>query len=226
MHKTEIRPDALERILTRRGRRHIHDRLHPDRTALVVIDMQNAFVDPSWQTAVPMAREIVPTINRLAETLRERGGVVVWVSTTFSSATVNDWSALFGGVYSAAFGETVIESLRKDSDGHALWNKLDVRDVDWRASKDRFSVFLPGASDLESRLRQINVDTVLICGTVTNVCCDASARDAMMRNLQVVMVADANVALTDADHNASLTALAQTFADVMNCDEVLARLDT
>ena len=224
MHETEIRPDVLERILTRRGRRHIHNRLDAARTALVVIDMQNAFVDPSSSTAVPVAREIVPTINRLAAAVRERGGTVVWVYTTFTHETVTDWSALFDGVYSAAFGESVIASLCEGSDGHALWAELDVHAADWKVSKDRFSAFLPGASDLDSRLQQARVDTVIICGTLTNVCCDSSARDAMMRNFHVVMVADGNAALTDADHNASLTALAQTFADVMSSDEVLARV--
>ena len=91
-------------------------------------------------------------------------------------------------------------------------------------SKDRFSAFLHGACDLSERLRDADIDTVVIAGTVTNVCCESSARDAMMRNFHVIMAADANAALTDEDHNASLTALAQTFADDMDVDTISAVL--
>ena len=73
-------------------------------------------------------------------------------------------------------------------------------------------------------LRDADIDTVVICGTVTNVCCESSARDALMRNFNVVTVADANAALTEADHNASLTALAQTFSDIMEVAEVIDAL--
>ncbi len=224
MHKTEIRRDVIDRILSRRGHLHIHNQLDPSRTALVVIDMQNAFVQPGLPSAVPVAREIVPNINRLAAALRKQGGTVVWVYTTFTPSNIKDWSVLFRGVYSTEFGDVTIASLCAGTDAHALWPELDVHDGDWQLSKNRFSAFLPGACDLEFRLRQAAIDTVLVGGTLTNVCCESSARDAMMRNFNVVMVTDGNAALADADHNASLTALAQTFADVMSTDEAIARL--
>ena len=90
--------------------------------------------------------------------------------------------------------------------------------------KDRFSAFIQGASELEQRLRRAAIDTLVVVGTLTNVCCDSTARDAMMRNFKVVMVGDANAAHSDADHNASLAAFLQVFGDVMTSDEVIARL--
>lgn len=66
MHRTEIRADIRKRILARRGRLFIHEQIDAARTALIVVDMQNAFVDPSKPSAVPEARNIVPNINRLA----------------------------------------------------------------------------------------------------------------------------------------------------------------
>lgn len=226
MHRTEIRQDVVQRILQRRGKLHIHEHFEPQRTALVVIDMQNAFVQPGLPSAVPVARAIVPNINRLAVSLRELGGTVVWVSTTFTTDTLNEWSAFFGGVYAADFSQQVIANLSAGAPGHALWSELDVRDHDWQADKSRFSAFLPGACDLEPRLRAADpaIDTVLIAGTLTNVCCESSARDELMRNFNVVMISDANAALSDADHNASLSALAQTFADVMDSDTLIDRL--
>ena len=63
---------------------------------------------------------------------------------------------------------------------------------------------------------------MLVTGTVTNVCCDSTARDAMMLNFKTVMVTDGNAATTDAEHNASLVAFYLTFGDVMSTDEVIA----
>ena len=224
MHNTELRQDVIQRILQRRSRRHVHERLEAGRTALVVIDMQNAFLQPGLPSEVPVARAVVPNINRLATALRDAGGTVVWVYTSFGPDTLRDWSAFFGGVYSAEFSRRVVANLTPGAPGHGLWPGLDLQPGDWRAEKNRFSAFLPGACDLAPRLRRAGVDTVLIAGTLTNVCCESSARDALMQNFHVVMLADGNAALSDADHNASLNALAQTFADVMDCDEVRARL--
>ena len=224
MHNTEIRADVQERILRRRGSRHIHAELQARRTALIVIDMQNAFVDVANPSAVPMAQKIVPAINRMAGKLRSSGGSVVWVYTTFDDDTKNQWNAFFGGVYSAQFSDAVIDHLRDGSPGHSLWQQLQVEDSDHQFSKNRFSAFLPGHCKLVDHLREQKIDTVLIAGTVTNVCCESSARDALMLNFNVVMLADANAALSDADHNASMTAVAQTFGDVMTCDEVTERL--
>ncbi|MFK7891478.1 MAG: isochorismatase family protein [Granulosicoccus sp.] len=226
MHRTEIRADIRERILARRGRPFIHEHIEAARLALVVVDMQNAFVDPDKPSAVPEARNIVPNINRLASAVRDAGGSVAWVYTTFTPATLVDWNAFFGGVYSETFSRAVIDNLCAGSDGHLLWHELAIADNDLRISKDRFSAFLPGACELDTQLRARQIDTVIISGTVTNVCCESSARDALMRNFNVIMAHDANAALSDADHNTSMNAIAQTFGDVMSIDEVIDRLQT
>jgi nicotinamidase-related amidase len=114
--------------------------------------------------------------------------------------------------------------MREGSEGQALWPGLDVRPDDEIVRKYRFSAFLPGASDLPYRLRSRGFDTVLITGTVTNVCCESSARDAMMTNFRTVMVTDANAAMTMEEHRASLLAFYAIFGDVMDTDLVVQRL--
>ena len=223
-HKTELHPDVVERILQRRGKMHIHDALDPGRTALVVVDMQVAFMAPGKPSEVPMARAIVPNVNRLAAALRARGGLVVWVLNTFTDAVFEDWSSFLGGTYGGAISKQIVENLKEGSDGHRLWPELAAAPGDLTVRKNRFSAFLPGASDLEARLRERGIDTVIIVGTLTNVCSESSARDAMMRNFHVVFVADANATYTDAIHNASCNSLAITFVDLMTTDEVIARL--
>jgi ureidoacrylate peracid hydrolase len=223
-HKTELHPDVIERILARRGRMHTHETIDARRAALVSIDMQVAFLAPGLPSEVPMAREIVPNINRLAAAMRAGGGTVVWVYSTFTPAIFTEWSAFLGGTYAGPHAKKVAENLYKDAPGHQHWPAIETKPGDLWVEKNRFSAFLPGASDIEAQLKARGIETVIIVGTLTNVCCESSARDAMMRNFKVIMVGDANATYTDAIHNASLTSLAITFCDVMATDEVIARL--
>ncbi len=223
-HCTDIRPDVQQLIHERRAGAPIQPVLSASDTALVVIDMQTAFVDTSLPSGVPMAQSIVPNINTLAATMRERGSQVIWVYSTFDDSVKTNWSAFFGGVYPEQLSTSVIDNLRAGSHGHALHSELNVHINDKQFGKDRFSAFLPGACALPDYLKQQQIKTVVIVGTLTNVCCESSARDAMMQNFNVIMISDANAARSDADHNASLTALLQTFADVLDTDTFLATL--
>ncbi len=90
--------------------------------------------------------------------------------------------------------------------------------------KRRFGAFVPGSSDLHEILQARGIDSLIITGTVTNVCCESTARDAMMMNYKVVFVSDGNAAFTDEEHNASLASLAVLFADVASTDETVALL--
>jgi ureidoacrylate peracid hydrolase len=117
-----------------------------------------------------------------------------------------------------------IEALTADSLGHELWASLDVRPDDLIVEKNRFSAFIQGSSNLAEVLRERGIDTVMITGTVTNVCCESTARDAMMLNFKTIMVTDGNAASTDDDHNASLIAFYLTFGDIMPTDMLIGCL--
>ena len=225
MHKTEIHPDAVRLIRARRGGRlHVRETLDPARTALVVVDMQTAFLKEGLPSEVPMAREIVPNVNRLAAAFRSTGAAVVWVTTTFDETVFTEWSSFLGGTASPETARRIAEQLMAGAEGHALWPGMEVRDGDMRAVKNRFSAFIQGSSDIEAQLRAKGIDTLAITGTLTNVCCEATARDAMMRNFHVIMVADGNATYTDAIHNASLTSMSISFADIMTADEAIGAL--
>jgi ureidoacrylate peracid hydrolase len=64
----------------------------------------------------------------------------------------------------------------------------------------------------------------MITGTATNVCCESTARDAMMLDYEVIMVSDGTAALTDEEHAAALNTFMLFFGDVMSTDETIARL--
>jgi len=224
MHTLSIPQSVVTRVIERRGREHVYENLDPAKTALVVVDMQNAFMLPGVAHALcPMAEKIVPNINRLAQTVRETGGTVVWIKTTFKDDALQSWSTYFEMV-SPQHGAKRVEALTAGSKGHQLWDSLEVRAQDLIVEKNRFSAFIQGSSDLAEILRARGLDTILVTGTVTNVCCESTARDAMMLNFKTVMVSDGNAAVTDADHNASLCAFYLTFGDIMSTDMLIACL--
>jgi ureidoacrylate peracid hydrolase len=225
MHTVSIPQSVVERAVARRGREHVYQDLDPARTALVVVDMQNAFMLQGVAHALcPMAEKIVPNINRLARAVRATGGTVVWVKTTFVEDDLESWSTYFAMVTPELRAQR-IAALTAGSKGHELWATLEVRPDDLTVEKNRFSAFIQGSSGLAEVLRSRGLDTILVTGTVTNICCESTARDAMMLNFKTVMVTDGNAALTDEDHNASLCAFYVTFGDIMSTDMLVGCLE-
>ena len=99
MHKVSIPQSVIDRVVARHGREHMHDDLVPAKTALIVVDMQNAFMLPGVaHSPCLMAQEIVPNINRLAQAVRATGGTVVWIKTAYTDETLTSWSTLYGMV--------------------------------------------------------------------------------------------------------------------------------
>jgi ureidoacrylate peracid hydrolase len=224
VHKFVVPQSIVDRVIERRGREHVYDDLDPAKCALLVVDMQNAFMLPGVAHSLcPMAREIVPNVNRLAQAVRETGGTVFFIRTTFTAEQLTSWSTYFA-MARPERGAKRIAALSSGSVGHQLWSELDVQAEDRIVEKTRFSAFIQGSSELAATLRQRGLDTVLIAGTLTNVCCESTARDAMMLNFKTIMVTDANAAVTDEDHAASLIAFYLTFGDIMPTDALIGRL--
>jgi len=218
-------PDAIvQRVIQRRGVEHSFADLDPAKTALAVIDPQHAFMNDAVGFAVvPAARDIVPAVNRLAATVRETGGGVFWIKMTHDDRCFSEWSVAYE-LPTPEYRARRIAALSEGTLGHELWPDLDVRPEDEIVRKYRYSAFLPGTTDLPERLRARGFDSMLITGTVTNVCCESSARDANMTNFRTVMVSDGNAALSQVEHEASLTAFYNTFGDVMDTDMIIAGL--
>jgi ureidoacrylate peracid hydrolase len=224
MHKVSIPPELIERVTKRAGRPHPFDTIEPAKTAFIVIDMQNYFMKPGFMGEVSKAREIVPNVNRMATVLRARGGHVVWVRNA-TNGTRESWSVMHDCLMTPQNRDLRYATMDIEHEGHAQWPELDSRPEDGQIVKSRFSAFIEGSSNISPYLRERGIDTLLIGGTATNICCESSARDAMMLNFKVTMVADALATYTDAEHNASLITFYSIFGDVQTVDEVTASLD-
>ena len=223
MHKYVVSDSVRNRVLRRQGTLVSHETIDAARSALVVIDMQNYFVAEGFPLEVPVAREIVPNINRLATAMRDVGGLVVWIQTT-ATGGLERWGNHHRYTLSAEAARTRLASLDEAAEGFKLYPTLEPAPADPRVKKITYSAFIAGSSDLDTLLRRRGIETVLIAGTVTNVCCESSARDAMMLDYRVIMVSDANAALTDEEHAATLNSFLVAFGDVMTSDDVIQRL--
>lgn len=184
----------------RRGSRFAYQNLAPERTALVVVDMVDCFV-----TANPYCAGIVAPIEELAGKVREVGGTVVWV---VPESGPNAW------VRAEFFGTAVAERYRAAALEARPWRAFTIAESDLHVTKSAASAFFPGRCELSEELRTRGIDTVLIAGTVANVCCESSARDASTLGYRVIMVADANAAGSDDELNASLRTVYRSFGDV------------
>ena len=159
-------PEIFQRVLARRGRLHAFESIAASRTALLVVDMQNSFVQQGGGHAwVPAAAATCPAIERLAEALRAAGGVVVWVLNTFTDESVHSWSHFHTELSTPRGFEIRSGAMRAGSHGHALYADLHPMPEDWQVPKTRYSAFIDGSSDLHPRLQARGIDTVLVAGT-------------------------------------------------------------
>jgi ureidoacrylate peracid hydrolase len=224
MHKIAISAAALDRMTKRTGKLHPFDAIDPRKAALVVVDMQNYFCKPGDQGEVPKSRDIVPNINRLAADLRRRGGLVIWVRNG-TRDTRDSWSNYHEFLHTPDRCNRRYAAMDIGGDGYEYWHLNDIRPEDAQLTKTRYSAFIQGSSDIENLLRERGIDTLLIAGTATNVCCESTARDAMMLNFKVVMLSDGTATHNDEEHNAALSIFYGLFGDVQTVDEAVASLE-
>lgn len=223
MHPVGVRQHIIDRVVARRGRYHWFDRIDPGCTALVVIDMQNTFCEPGAPAEVPSSRGIIDPINRFTARARPLGVQVMWVlHANTRRGDRSDWDMFFDNVVTDEVRARTIDSLAPGR--QSVYKGLETAPEDITIIKNRYSAMISGSSALERTLRSMGIDTILIAGTKTNVCCEATARDAMMLDFKVVMLEDCCSALSDDEHRATLETFIQQFGDVMTGAEALKAL--
>jgi ureidoacrylate peracid hydrolase len=221
MHKIDIAQSVLERIAATREGLHLFTDIDPAKTAHIIVDLQNGFMAEGQPVEIATAREIVPNVNAISAALREAGGLNVYIQYVINDGAKKDWSSWFTYFWNKGSREALDACFAEGAYGWQLWPGLDVQPSDLIVPKTRFGAFVPGSSDLDGILQARGIDTLIITGTATNVCCESTARDAMQMNYKVIFIADGNAASTDAEHNATLSNMASLFADVMTADEAV-----
>lgn len=214
LHDWHIERREVERHLARRGSEYAFADIVASRTALVVVDLV-----PFFTRSNPYAAGVIPNVNTLARSVRTAGGVVAWI---VPSATEPN------AARRALYGSDVAETYRRSGGDGGVLDRLDAdleADVgDLQFEKDGASAFFPGACCLHEALQHRGIDTVLVAGTVADVCCSSTARDAVEHGYRMVMVADANAANRDADLNATLHTMYRSFGDVRSTVDLVGAL--
>lgn len=223
-HSLGVSEHIKERMRRLRGDLRIYKDLDPDTTALVVIDMQAAFLEPGGVIEVPSSRGIVANVNRIAAGCRELGMPVIWIRSMHPTGAA-DWRHFFDHFVHPDRRERAAAAMSNDAPPSRFYHEMDVRDSDYIVIKNRYSCLIPGSSSLERLVRSLGRDTLVLAGTKTDICVESTARDAMMLDFRVVVLSDATSTLSDEEHQAALNVLVQEFADVLTVDEVLAELE-
>lgn len=191
----------------------------PRRSALIVIDMQNAFVAEGAPFETPGARAMLPRLERLIRFAREHRMPIVW--------TQSDHRPPYGGLMLRKFPiiqqQRVLWSGEPSFDMYPEMLQPEEGALEYRIVKHKFDAFFE--TDLDAILRFHHVDTVIVTGTATNACCESTARTAFMRDYQVAFPSDANATFDAAMHEATLRNIELLFGRVMTTDELLAEME-
>jgi nicotinamidase-related amidase len=219
MHKIHLPDWAVARG------RNLNDfpTIDPARTALVAIDMQNVFMEPDEVFGNPNTLDIIDTVNLAVRTLRDAGARIIWTRQTVSHEAplaMPPWQYDLSIPSVRAAVETMIAGTRS----HAIHAAMDVRDSDIVVDKYRYSAFMCPAGGLKSVLGEMDVDTLVIAGTLTNCCCESTARDGNMMGYKIVFLGDATSASTDEEHNAALLNIRLLFGDVRSTADLAAMI--
>jgi nicotinamidase-related amidase len=191
----------------------------PRRAALIVIDMQNAFVAEGAPLETPGARTMLPRLERLIQFARRERMPLVW--------TQSDHRPPYGGLMLRKF--PVIGEQRCLWQGEPSFemypHMLQPREgeCEYRIVKHKYDAFFE--TNLDAILRFHRIETLIVTGTATNACCESTARSAFMRDYQVAFPSDANATFDPAMHEATLKNIDLLFGRVMTTAELLAEME-
>lgn len=188
--------------------------LVPERTALLNIDLQNCFVERSHRGV-----ETIDVINEIAHACREAGILVVHARHILRPDRAN--IGLLGEIV-----PRVRDGMLDDGSQSAAFHPaLAIEPGDIRLNKPRFGAF--HGTDLEVLLRSRGIDSVIITGITTDVCCDTTAREANARDLKVFFVSDATTTsatpFDDVQRN-TLELIDALFGQVLSTDELIEKI--
>ncbi|QBD80754.1 cysteine hydrolase [Ktedonosporobacter rubrisoli] len=187
--------------------------------ALLVIDMQDEFVKPHWTPFwVPEATRQVPQIKRLLEACRAYRVPVIY--TAFARTHHYLDRPLAGPFMPNRYAEEDAAWFRAGT----IWSELAPQEDEIVLYKPSYGAFYD--TPLETILKNLHKDTVIICGTLTNFCCGTTARQAYERGFKVVFGSDITATDDPAMQQPELQVLRKGFARVLALEEILTELSS
>jgi ureidoacrylate peracid hydrolase len=179
----------------------------PARTALLVVDMVNDYLDPKGAMAAADCEPVIAANRRLAEAARAAGVLIVWIRPGHLDAS------------DGLFRKRIVHAI-DGTWGAELHPDLGVGDGERVLSKRRYSAFFQ--TDLDLYLREHDIAKVVVTGVALNICVRSTVHDAFYNGYQVVVVPDASRATGDREMESTLYDIETHYGDVQSTDDVIA----
>ncbi|UCG31333.1 MAG: cysteine hydrolase [candidate division WOR-3 bacterium] len=181
--------------------------LHKDSAALLVVDMQRHFCERSSSFFVPDSDKLAQKLKDLVDIFSQHRRPVIFTRHIDSEDPGNlmlRWWA---------------EKIKEDNPMSRVVDVLDAKKGSI-VIKHQYDGFLN--TDLERILREKEVRQVVVCGVLTNLCCETTARSAFMRGFEVYFVKDGTATFSDEMHEAALLNLSYGFATLVTIGDVIS----
>jgi ureidoacrylate peracid hydrolase len=195
------------------------DQFRPDKTALVVVDVQNDFCAPGgWFDRVghplDMVHRAVDRIEALIPEARAAGVTPVFIRATYDEPFVSDAMRA-----RHARADYPLDVCISDQWGSEFF-QIGPEPGDLVVTKHRYSAFIN--TDLPLLLRSRGITSLILCGVATNVCVESTARDAFMLDYHVMVLSDCSGTYDQSLHDATMENIRRSFGVVATSDEVIA----
>ena len=202
------------------ARRTYQSPICSSRTVLIVVDMQNAFLEKNALIPMIKTRKIIPNISKLIKIARRNEINVVWTRAHHNSLSNSEYKRL----HPTHFDSEGMPFLTTNSRHFEIIDELSflIEPMDIIVDKDWFSAF--HGTNLYSRLRGRNIQYILFSGIATNICVESTLRDAVQLDFTSILVSDCSATLTNKMHEASLNNISLVFGYVMEMNEIAGRL--
>ncbi len=194
--------------------------INRDDCALIVIDMQNEFVKPGWTSSwIPEATRQVPKIKRVIDKCRESHVPVIY--TVFSKTHQYLDRPKYGYAMPNRFSDfgTDPEWFSKGE----VWEELKPTPNEVVIHKSSYGAFFD--TPLDTILKNMRKNTIIICGTLTNCCCGTTARQGYERGYKVIFGSDITSTYTREMQDSELSILRFAFARILSSDEIINELE-
>ncbi len=180
--------------------------LNLKKAVLLVLDMQDYFVNEESHAYVPSSLNIISSIQEISKVIQGMGNKVIFsrhIDTENESSTMNRWWK---------------DNIKQDNDQSKIVHMLNKQALEI-IEKSQYSAFYE--TELETILKENEIEQVIITGVMTNLCCETTARDAFMRGFEVFFVIDATATYTEELHLGALRAISHGFGTCISTREII-----
>jgi nicotinamidase-related amidase len=191
-----------------------------EKTALIIVDMLEEFVRPDWTPYwVPDATDMVPKLQKLIAVCRQNEVPIIYTAYEFHPSGADfPRGAKYIPIYRGD-----VEFVGQIFTGPSIYSEIEPRPEDMVILKPTYDAFYGTKMDLV--LKTLGVENIIVCGTMTNFCCGATARAGFMSGYNVVFGSDINATDDPEMQESELKTLRRGFAKIMTCDQIMAQLE-